>query len=277
MLGGGGTGDGNSPGGAHAEGHCVSGRARSPRSSRPGWSPRPHGESWMPQGPPAAAAVEGGFGDETSDPAAFSSAGSPRAPRPQRRFWTQRGKGEPWERLARGPAGGTRSPLNTALETQQDVGRPLRLSRVWGGGLRGGDPETADPCGLKTVAGTGPRCLDRSRRHRRCPFLFPQGHPGLIGLIGPPGEQGEKGDRGLPGPQGSSGPKGEQVRGMLALCHVRAGRMSPHPRIQMGTAGQAHLGARGPGAEWEPSPDPAGASGHPPAPPPTPCESLRPS
>lgn len=174
MLGGGGTGDGNSPGGAHAEGHCVSGRARPPRSSRPGWSPRPHGESRMPRGPPAAAAaVEGGFGDETSDPAAFSPAGSPRAPRPQRRFWTQRGKGEPWGRLARGPAGGMRSPLNTALETQQDVGRPLRLSRVWGGGLRGGfedrgwdraqvaGPESPPPQ-MPFPLPTGPSRLDRA-------------------------------------------------------------------------------------------------------------------
>lgn len=105
-------------------------------------------------------------------------------------------------------------------------------------------------------------------------FIFPQGHPGLIGLIGPPGEQGEKGDRGLPGPQGSSGPKGEQVREMpLLACGLSRGILDPwgrhpgdprpiraqkdvhmsiesgHPAWQMGTVrGWACPGAQGAGS-----------------------------
>lgn len=141
--------------------------------------------------------AEGRIGNENSDPAA-SPAGSPRTPWPQRRLWTQRGKGE--------------------MGLQVTLWLKLRLK-------------------LSCAATSSwPAWLDGRCRHRQRPFIFPQGHPGLIGLIGPPGEQGEKGDRGLPGPQGSSGPKGEQVRGLLALCSLEPeGRPHVH-QIKMETA-----------------------------------------
>lgn len=136
-------------------------------------------------------------------PGPMVSHGCPEAPRRRRRRWRaglgmrpliplpsppqgppglpglKGDSGPKGEKVSRGdaspgaPAGGTRSPLNTALETQQDVGRPLRLSRVWGGGLRGGfedrgwdraqvaGPESPPPQ-MPFPLPTGPSRLDRA-------------------------------------------------------------------------------------------------------------------